>query len=59
MFQVIRSMRSLQYLFRIPACTIGIIVKEVFRALWDVPNNEYLKVICTQKCSSFMTVHFH
>jgi RNAse (barnase) inhibitor barstar len=39
------SYRSLQYLFRIPACTIGIIVKEVCRALWDVLKDEHMKVI--------------
>ncbi|GFG30960.1 hypothetical protein Cfor_01127, partial [Coptotermes formosanus] len=33
----------LQYLFRIPKCTIGIIIKEVCRALWDVLKHEYLK----------------
>jgi len=30
------SYRSWQYLFRIPVCTIRIMVKEVCRALWDV-----------------------
>jgi len=44
MFQVIRNC-SLQCLFRIPACTIGIIIKEVCRTLWDVLKDEYLKVI--------------
>lgn len=39
-----QSFRSLQYLFRIPQCTISIIVPEVLGAIWTVLKGEYMKV---------------
>lgn len=38
------SFRSLQYLFRIPQCTISMIVPEVLGAIWTVLKDEYMKV---------------
>ena len=41
---------SLQYLFRIPPCTIGRIVPEVCQAIYDNLKEEYLKV-CVKSIS--------
>ena len=35
----------MQYLFCIPTCTIGIVIKEVCRAHRDILKDEYLKAI--------------
>lgn len=38
------SFRSLQYLFRVPQCTISKIIPEVLDAIWTVLKNDYIKV---------------
>lgn len=38
------SFRSLQYLFRVPQCTISKIVPEVLDAIWTVLKNDYIRV---------------
>lgn len=38
------SYRSLQFLFRIPQCTISMIIPEVLDAIWTVLKNEYIRV---------------
>ncbi|XP_031332839.1 uncharacterized protein LOC116163130 isoform X2 [Photinus pyralis] len=39
------SYSSLQYLFRIPVCTIGRIVKEVTVAIYEMLKESYLKTV--------------
>nr|CAH7714432.1 unnamed protein product [Callosobruchus chinensis] len=38
------TLRSLMYLFRVPANTISLIIPEVFQAIYDVLKDEFLKV---------------
>lgn len=38
------SFTSLQYLFRVPQCTISKIVPEVLDAIWTVLKNDYIRV---------------
>lgn len=38
------SFRSMQYLFRVPQCTISTIIPEVLDAIWTVLKDEYIRV---------------
>lgn len=48
-----QSFHSLQYLFRIPQCTISMIIPEVLDAIWTVLKDEFIRVCLYRYNNSF------